>query len=444
MRAKDRDVSRGPAELAFAARAELRGWALLAVGALAVAGALALLLALSRSPGAETWLPWGPDFFHKGLVTHVVFSFEVWLLAMLGAVGVVAAPEGRHGLGFAGLLLAAAGAVLLLVPTLAGWGEASLNNYVPVLDHPLYYAGLIVLAGGIATGLLPALRWWGTGAAGAALFAALLCFALAAWAMPAGTDRDQGNERLFWGGGHILQFVNTLLLMVAWQRLSERLFGRGPLPPRLTGTAFAAVAVLAWLGPVAMLRFDLLGLAHRQAFTALLWVGLPLPPLAMGAGVAWRLWRARPDWRSPAALGLLLSLAVFALGGLAGFALGAGDTRTPSHYHAMIGGVNLALMALLHAEILPALHRPVAPGRWQRAQFVLYGGGQLLHALGFYLAGLAGVARKTAGAEQGLDSVFKLGAMGLVGLGGAIAVLGGVIFVVQVLGRLLRRAGSHG
>ncbi|MBF0393365.1 MAG: hypothetical protein HQL38_11865, partial [Alphaproteobacteria bacterium] len=37
---------------------DLRGWALLGVGALAMAGALALLLALARTPGIQDLLPW--------------------------------------------------------------------------------------------------------------------------------------------------------------------------------------------------------------------------------------------------------------------------------------------------------------------------------------------------------------------------------------------------
>lgn len=430
-----------------AGRTELRLWLLLGLGALAAAGGLALLLALSRAPGSQEWLPWGADFFHKGLVTHVVFSFQVWLLAMTGALTALVSPrwEGRRW-GFSGFATAALGCVLLLVPTLAGSGEASLNNYVPVLVHPLYYAGLALV--GLGTGMA-ALRSlarrpdnaveWGIQAMAVALLAALACFALAAWKIPAGTPIDHFNERLFWGGGHALQFVNTLILLVGWQILAERLYGAGPLPPLLTRAVFAAVAAFAVAAPLVYARLDVLGLPHRQVFTQLLWFGLPLPPLVMGAGLAWRILRQPRDWRSPAFLALVLSLAVFGLGGVAGFGLGVGDTRTPSHYHAVIGGVNLVLMGVIHAALLPLLGRQCRPGGWVRAQFHLYGGGQLLHALGFYLAGLAGVARKTVGTEQGLDSGFKLVSMGVVGVGGAVAVLGGVIFVAQVLGRLARR-----
>lgn len=406
---------------------ELRLWLLLAVAALAVAGALALGLALARTPVAQDYLPSGPAFFHKALVTHVVFSFQVWLLAMASALS---AETARHPWpGLAGLALSSLGGLLMLAVTLAGWGEASLNNYVPVLDHPLYFIGLGLVGAGVAVAL------WrpGTGLAaiGWCYGVALGCFVLAAWRLPTDLDSAFRLERLFWGGGHVLQFVNTGLVMVAWQKLT------GHQSTTLSRLAFALLAVGASAAVVVELRFDPQGMAWRQAYTQLLWYMLPLPPLLLALDVLASSWR-KLDWRSLAAWALLASWLVFALGGGAGFALGAGDTRTPSHYHAMIGGVNVALMGVVICILLPRLGRPIPSPRLPRWQIGLYGGGQLLHALGFYLAGLAGVARKTAGAEQGLDSVFKLVSMGVVGLGGAVAVLGGVLFVGQVLTRLVR------
>ena len=86
-----------PSTLTPARRSELRGWALLAIGSLAVAGTLALLLGLSRTPKVQDWLPWGPHFFYRALVTHVVLSFEVWFLAALGAFSAMVAPPGAGG-----------------------------------------------------------------------------------------------------------------------------------------------------------------------------------------------------------------------------------------------------------------------------------------------------------------------------------------------------------
>ena len=76
---------------------ELTGWVAIAVGALGVAGAFALLLAISRVPGVETVFPWPLGFFHKGLVIHVVFSFVVWFLAVFGALSLLAADRLASG-----------------------------------------------------------------------------------------------------------------------------------------------------------------------------------------------------------------------------------------------------------------------------------------------------------------------------------------------------------
>ncbi len=437
--------------LSSSRRAELRGWTLLALGSLAIAGVLALLLVLDRTPKLGELMPWSGMFFYRALVTHVVLSFQIWFLAVLAALSVLASGAGRTGwYGFTALGAGVGGVVLLLVPALGDVGEPSLNNYIPVLVHPLFIAGLAIHAAGVAMAVLrlvPGLltqrapATFGIAAAGVMYLAALACIAIAAYAIPAGTETSLFLERLFWGGGHVLQLVNTAMLMVAWQILSEREYGAGPLPPMLARAAFAALLAFALLAPAIYLRTDVLGLAHRQAFTALLWIGLPLPPMVMGAGLAVRLWRGPRNWRSTAQLSLLLSLLVFAIGGFAGWFLGVGDTRTPSHYHAVIGGVNLGLMGVFAVVLLPLLSGPRAGGRSERLQFYFYGGGQFIHALGFFMAGAAGVPRKTAAAAQGLDTLFKQVAMGLVGIGGAIAVIGGVMFVWSALRRLLARRG---
>jgi len=440
-------------------RAEMRGWALLAAGALAVAGLLALLLAASRTPGLQDILPWdGGSFFRKALVTHVVFAVLVWYLAMLGALSVAAAARAAEGrprmqaLGPPGLALAAFGALLLLIPTLADWGEASLNNYVPVLTHPLYYAGLAVLAAGVA---LPVLRLlahprrlgdpavFGVAVAGLAFLTALLCFALAALLMPAGLDAANVNERLFWGGGHVLQFANTALMLTGWMMLCQLSLGDPPLSDRLFRAAILALAPFILAAPLFYGLHDVTSREHREAFTDLLRFGLVLPPLAVAAGVAVLIAKTkRPPWRSPAFLGLVCSLAVFGVGGVFGYFLGVSDTRTPSHYHAVIGGVNLAFMGLMLGFLLPLLGRAPPRRGMVRLQFPLYGAGQLLFALGLFIAGAAGVPRKTAGAEQGLDSLDKVAAMALTGVGGLIAVAGGVMFIWVSLRWLLKRRSA--
>lgn len=438
-----------PAGLDAAARRVLAGWLLLAVGSLAVAGALALLLALSRTPHVQDWLPWPwESFFRKALVAHVVFAFVVWYLAMLGGLAVAARP-GRAS-GFGGLGLAAAGAVMMLVPALANQGEPSLNNYVPVLVHPLFYAGLLSLAAGVALPVLHLLArppvWGGAlaigvGSAGVLYLLALICFALAGMSTPSGFSPITHDERLFWGGGHLLQFVHTALLMTAWQVLGEQTFGRAPLPAK-GWWGLCGLLVLGGLpGPLLYAVPFPSDEALRQTFTRLYWIGLPLPPLVAGAATLRSVVKGPRQWTSPAFLGLVLSLALFGLGGVLGGFADGGDARTPAHYHAVIGGVNLAFMGLFFAALMPALLRPAGRTTPILLPFWLYGCGQALFSIGMFVAGSAGVGRKVAGSAQGLDSAVKVAGMTLTGMGGAIAVAGGVMFVWMALHRLFGRSG---
>ena len=65
-----------------------------------------------------------------------------------------------------------------------------------------------------------------------------------------------------------------------------------------------------------------------------------------------------------------------------------------------------------------------------RIQLWTYAIGQFLHIAGLVWSGGYGVARKTAGAEQGLDTLGRVAGMGLMGLGGLISAIGGFLFIV--------------
>lgn len=446
--------------LSPALRRELRGWCLLAAGSLAVAGIAAPLLGISRAPGIEKIVKADlNELLYWALVPHVVFSFVVWFVAALGALSVVVvgrAGGGRSALGSAGLGAAVAGAVLLLVPTLASMGYPSINNYVPVLVHPLYYLGLGLLGVGVG---LAVLRMFAAGGrfegglefgiaiSGAAYLVAMICFALAWAQLPEAGPFDAANlnERLFWGGGHVLQFVNTGIMLALWYAAAEQVFGVPPLGRDLYRLSMASLLAFVLPAPAFYFMFDVMSIAHRNAFTDLLWYGLTLPPVVLTVGVAAQMarrWRSLP-WRDVAFVGLFLSVLVFNVGGVFGFFLGVSDTRTPSHYHGVIGGVNLAIMVAFATLFLPRLGRPFGTGKAAKAAFWLYGLGQMFWSLGMFVAGAAGVPRKTAGAEQQLDALGTLG-MGISGSAHLVAIAGGVMFIWMALARLLRKESGNG
>lgn len=440
---------------------ELRAWSLIAVGSLAVAGIFAFLLALSRLPGIETLFSWPLGFFRKGLVIHVVFSFVVWFLALFGGLLVIAThalagPSPRlAGLGRAATLAMTAALPLLFVPALMDRGEATLNNYVSTIIDPLYYAGLLTMAVAMLLAVarllvnLPGRRASRqpvvcavTMSAGVYLIA-LVCFGMAYWLLRGQAPSYAFNEELFWGGGHVLQFLNTQMLIIAWLFLAGAVLA---VPARLERAAMIAtgfLAAIALLAPWFYVVYPPFAAEQTSAFTNLQYALGPAAVaviLVIGAQAA----RTPALWRDVAFLCVALSATLFMVGGAFGLFVDGADTRTPAHYHGVIASITLAFMGLFYTLFLPAVGRSVQPSKVLYSQIFLFAGGQLMACIGLFLAGGFGAPRKTAGAEQGLQDFGAVLGMAMNGVGALIAIVGGIMFIWITATALLTspRAGN--
>jgi hypothetical protein len=431
----------------------MRSWGLVGAAALAVAGLFALLLACSRLPGIETVFTWPQGFFGKGLVIHVVFSLVVWFLVIFALLATLAAYEVPGGttrlmsLGSAGPGLVTLAFPCLFLPAFLDETVASLNNYVPVIVHRAYYFGLVLLAMGVA---LPAIRLLANmrrpmpgvppvplAMAGCSLIfiAALVCI-VAALTMSWGAEPARiFHEHLFWGGGHVLQFLNATVMMTCWFLLVRSSFGECAFDPAIFRLAVGLMVVFALSAPLLYAVFDAFSIAQTEAFRRLqMAVALPSALVAATGLLAIMTWRRvrRLPWREPAFLALALSMAVFGAGGIMGLMINTVDTRTPAHYHAMIAGVNLSIMGLFFSHILPAIGIVSRKTLASRLQIMLFGSGQLVACIGLFVAGGYGAPRKTpSGAAVLVDGAAA--GMYLHGVGALVAVIGGVMFVFALV-----------
>ncbi len=424
------------------------GWLLLGILALALAGIFAILLVVSRSPGAEAFFPW-VDFFHTALVVHVDQSVLIWFLAFAGCLWTLHREAALPALQWLGLALAVAGTLVIALAPFAGAGDPLMNNYVPVLQHPLFHAGLILFGLGVALPmLLAAASWnglrqaWQAGdsprlAALSAAWGGVFALVALIWAwfqVPQTLEGKGYYEYLFWGGGHLLQVAYTQLMLAAWLWIARRLGLRLPGGERL-------IMVLVLLGAAPILAMPLIEAGYgtvsaeaRIAYTRLMQWGGGIAAIPIGLLLAVALARRPSIAASDRALyrALVTSMLLFAAGGLIGWLIGGVNTVIPAHYHGSIVGVTLALMGLTY-HLLPELGFAEPPPRLARVQPVVYALGQLLHVGGLAVSGAMGIQRKTAGTAQGLDELPKILAMGVMGLGGLLAVIGGILFVVAAL-----------
>jgi len=435
-----------------------RGWLMLALAALVGAGLFSILLVLARTPGLQRIFPVA-DFFHVALVVHVDLSVLVWFVAMAGVMWTVNSRARLIMLAQAALVLAAVGAAFMAGSAFLGKGVPLMSNYVPVLEDPLFLYGLVIFGFGFALLALrsllapsridPVLDGAGAlrfGLNASVVAAAVALFALVwSWAeVPAELSGQRYFELLFWGGGHVIQFTWTLLMLVAWLWLATLVGAQPPLSPRIAVLLFAIALASVFAVPIIYLAWHVTSPEHQKLHTWLMRFGGGLAILPVGLAVAIGLARAAPAGATarPLRAALVSSLVLFSLGGAIGFLIKGSDVRIPAHYHGSIVGVTLALMGLTYA-LLPRLGFSAPRGKLATLQPYLYGGGQLLHVIGLAWSGGYGVQRKVAGAEQVLRSSKEVAAMGLMGLGGLIAVAGGLLFLVIAFRAMLERPSAN-
>lgn len=426
-----------------------RTWLLLGIAALIGAGLLAILLVLARTPGVNALIPI-KDFFRAALIVHVDLSVLIWFMAFGGVLWSLAGNERLIRLGWAGVWLAVIGTALMVVSPFCGDPQPLLNNYIPILQQPVFFAGLVIAMIGFALTLLRALltsapTGWGQNSDVVAIgvyagaIAGSLAFIGFAWSW-LGRPAHEGHalyEAVFWGGGHTLQFQHALLMVVAWILLLEHLGKPLQTSPRVLSALFVLAATPVLAMPIIYMAAPVGTPSHIVAFAKLMEHGHSLmTPLILLVLIALpKVCRLQ----SPAKSALLSSIVLFIAGGILAYMIRGVNVVIPAHYHGSIVGVTLAFMGLAYV-LLPRLGYAQVEGHMARWQPYVYGGGQLIHIIGLAWSGGYGVQRKVAGSEQVLLTWQQKTGMGMMGLGGLIAIIGGIMFVLVCIKAIKTKA----
>lgn len=424
-----------------------RRWLWLGVSALAVAGVFALLLVLARAPQLKA-LGVSQELFNMALVVHVDLSVLVWFLAAI-AVYLSLHLHTRTDRWLyaepAAFWSFAVGALLMTVAPLEGEWAVVKSNYIPVLLNPLFFLGLSLLAAGMLILTLEvvagarclhriSLREAPAIALAWIVLLALILFVVSGDVLPDGYDSQARFEYLFWAGGHTLQFAFTLMAIVAWSSLFKARYRREAFSPLLWRVVVlvSLAGVLAPLYVHAMYPID--SEEFQSAFTRAM---IELGGVAPGVALLTMLYQlcaapALKSGRDARLSALVTSLVLFVAGGVLGLLITGQNVTIPAHYHGSIVGVTLALMG--YAYLLSPQLGYADVSQWKLAywQPIIYGVGQFLHIGGLAYSGGYGVLRKMAVGTTEFSPEIKA-ALGVMGLGGLLAIIGGLLFVIVMV-----------
>lgn len=449
-------------EVTDESRSHAAGWLILSIGSLVIAGLFSILVVLSRTPFIQDFFPL-IDLFHTALVLHVDFSIIIFFFSFAGVFFSLTWQGGGRSyaiIGRVALWLSAAGAGIIAVSPLVGAPRPLMNNYLPVLENFGFFAGLVIFLSGFSlmsfSTLIKKPRSKPVESADAVQFGIYLAAVIAltavasfVWSTLSVPDSLKAAERyelLFWGGGHLLQFMYAILMLVSWLCLCSK---TGTITLSHSKSALLlGLYILPVLGtPIIHLLFPIDSYNYYRAFTLFMEYGMGLPPVLIGIPLLLGIIKGKtsPDTQHLRAV-LIISLILFAAGGVLGFLIHGINLQTPSHFHGVIEDINLKIPAHYHGVtgavsisfmgityyLLPKLGfgRLLSVVRFQP---YIYGAGQLLYIIGLASAGFLNVQRKVAGSAQGLDTLGKTISMGIMGIGGMISIIGGVAFLVVVI-----------
>jgi cytochrome c oxidase subunit 1 len=478
------------------AERQIMAHAVTAVVYLAIGGFLALMIALTRWQAIHL-LPM-PTFYEfvsaHGMVMLVfwILFFEMAGL-IFGSTVLLSARMVVPALGWIAYGMMLVGSLVALWLMLTGQATVMFTSYPPLKAPPLYYASVLVFAVGAILGVvhffinIVAARLRGqVGSLPLFTFALMAAGILAIWCLLSGAAAliptflwslglvphvDPGTYRLlYWGFGHGAQQVNLAAMVGVWYGLASLTVGAKPLNEGLSRGAIVLYILFIQMAAMHHLQVDpgfntWVRNINISYFMYAAVIGSLIHAFSIPASVEGALrekghnqglftWLRRAPWGEPGFAALVVSLVMFGvLGGISGVIIGGPQVNmithntllVPAHFHmTVVSGTTAAFMGLAYYLVPLVFQRELMLRSWARFQPYVYGLGMLVWGLGMGLAGHWGVPRRHwdisfSNTPEGLRvdllqnpeiNVF----LALLGIGAIIAVIGGTMFVLSIVG----------
>ncbi len=467
--------------------------AVAAVIFLAIGGFFGLLVALTRWPEVHL-LP--ADWFYLALTAHGLDVLLVWIIFFEMAVlyfasavllgSRLAAPKWA----WAGFGLMLVGALITNVVVLQGGSSVMFTSYVPLRAEPGFYLGIILFAVGALIGCfvffgtlvvarqertyqgsIPLVTFGALTAAIIAVFTiasgAIILIPTLLWSLGLVSNIDPLlYKTIWWAMGHSSQQINVAAHVSIWYAIAAITFGAKPLSEKVSRTAFLMYILFLQLAsahhmlvePGFSSEWKIFNTSYAMYLAVLgsMIHGMTVPGSIEAAQRARGLtkgmfeWLRKAPWGNPAFAGMFMSLVFFGfIGGISGVVMGTEQINlimhntlyVPGHFHGtVVAGTTLAFMAITYYLVPLIFRREIKFMALARLQPYLFGIGVAGISVFMMGAGTLGVSRRhwdMQFADAVLPFDYPSAAFLMMGLNGMFAVLaavGGVAFIVVVVG----------
>ena len=476
-----------------AAEKLIKANAVVAVVFLAIGGLFGLLVALTRWPAVHI-LP--ADWFYLALTAHGLDVLLVWIIffemAVLYFASAILLNSRLAGPKWAwtGFVMMLVGALITNYAVLRGDSSVMFTSYVPMMAHWTFYLGIILFAVGALIGCfvffgtlviakrdktydgsIPLVTFGALTAAIIAVFTiasgAIILIPTLLWSLGFISYIDPlVYKTIWWGMGHSSQQINVAAHVAVWYAIAAMTFGAKPLSEKVSRMAFLMYILFLQIAsahhmlvePGFSSEWKIFNTSYAMYLAVLgsMVHGLTVPGSIEAAQRSRGLtkgmfeWLRKAPWGNPAFAGMFMSLVFFGfIGGISGVVMGTEQINlimhntlyVPGHFHGtVVAGTTLAFMAITY-YLVPLIFRRELMfkklAQWQPYVFGIGVAGISMFMMG---AGTLGVSRRhwdMTFADAALPFDYPSAAFLMMGLNGMFAVLaslGGIMFIVVVVG----------
>ncbi len=420
----------------------IRKWFILAITSLAIAGLFSLPPAILRGTFFKNILD-VQHIFDVSLVIHVNLSVLVWIITITSMLWNFLVDNKFISYSKTMFYLASIGTLLMALSVFIAKSTVIKSNYIPMLINFPFIMGLSLLACSV---LLTSLFFVyasfrqinspisiGLYTSALICIVSFLCFFISANKLTPTETIDPNNfyELLFWGGGHILQFLFTNVLAISWIWLANSIGIRIRCSNKLISALFIINLIFVIPMPIICLFFSdvtstiNIFTTHMQIFAGI------IPTIICIIIIYSWLTNKQTTQNSIHYLKATLAFSIifFIYGGFLGFLIKGMNTIVPAHYHAsVVGGLSIALMGICY-YLKPLIGFNDIKPKLANCQPYIYSIGHLLHITGLAVMGGYGALRKMAGDDQSIHS--SLGKI-MFFSGAPLALLGGILFIITI------------
>ncbi len=411
-------------------------WFILAVVALGLSGIYSILPFVLRTPFLAELFHF-KDLFKTSLVVHVNLAVLVWFLSSTSMLMTSVTKKDFAPISFTAFIAAMMGTIFMVASPFVGSSEPVLNNYVPILHNLAFIIGISLFFSGVILQTVLTLFSWKmikgdliriTIYISALIFiVAIFCFiksALELKTIKRFIDMTEYYELLFWGSGHILQFNYIQLIIVIWLFIVGKKLYQSQC--KWISVSQYINLILVGATPIVYFIYPIDSPELYDFFTQhMKYIGGILTSIMAIWVLRILLKEKYPRVESTA---FFCSLFLISSGGIIGYLISGINVTIPAHYHGVIIGITVGLMGLFYL-LLPEMGFAKINEKKAAWQMIFYSLGQFIHILCLAISGGYGALRKSP--DGFLSAKAKL-FMGMMGIGGAIALIGGIMFIVLI------------